>query len=1092
MRPAPQPLTLHARCRVAHVGPGEVLFVGQTSFAAGLWVGIHLDEPVGKNDGSVQGKRYFDCVPGHGLFVRPSQVQPEEAPQPVRMHASEPRRRPDPPSRPRTISAPRQARGVEESPSVARTARIRARQSLAAPRDSPSTLRSQVLKSPETARTTTPSRTPQTPRSTLLSRPAAHTPMHARETPFKTPAESPRMAKPAESPRAVSPDTQDKKLRAQITLLETQKAAADARIAELEAAAARAAEKSAGKEAEAADSASALAAERDSLREQLQQANEGLEMATLDREMAEERADAIATELRSVRDMAEELTLELQLRDDDTQGGTDASLAQQNGRLRQALIRLREMSAETESALTSEIASLRRDLAALDGASEACSAAKAAEAQATAVAAELRTQLELAHGAEDMIEQLTDKNGALDARVSQLTAEVRDLESLRTVSDELEQAHIDTEAELHDALDAQAARVTELESTVGELHARIADDAHTIARFRELVASLAREAESLRKAPTGTHKPVVDVVAARAPLVSVAPARDRIATAQAVRRVDLVQAYLPARFFQVDAAAIDTLLFFERIYSHSDLIKHTLEAQTDVQEHLVHADEALIAACELRHALAHVSALARQISAVLSSAPPEIFASYAATAADMQHVDVRLNAALDALHDDRFDEHAVAADCGAIVPQLEAVSMSLADIESVADLAAKEVGSATLLVHDIDTLQAALAYTRRTIQQLADDDDIQFSAEALDNLDPMRQCVRAVRPSARRILRRLTSLYENGEAVAIDAIDMLPELGRVSSELVSFATKNAQRVAAYALEVHGSIQRVDPAQIVSIALESMHAVLPGDTLDPIFAHSETLATSIDALLAGAFDQDNVISIAVTEPWRARALELGAMAQQEALAVQHAAELEERIIQLGRDVRAREDKAQASRVKIELLEHQLDRAHEAASAAADLRIALEAANEALEMERSAGVAVAESDEPPRAPADVLAELDGVRRALHHVRQENIFMKSSSLHRLKPLAGMHHVDIATPTTAEPGKPRAPKPPAPAQALQELAGQLVQLAAAPKVVDLRAGGRGWRPAQTTPAGQLAAQRRSRASAQWHMHQLEVQLAQ
>ena len=84
MRPAPQPLTLHARCRVAHVGPGEVLFVGQTSFAAGLWVGIHLDEPVGKNDGSVQGKRYFDCVPGHGLFVRPSQVQPEEAPQPVR------------------------------------------------------------------------------------------------------------------------------------------------------------------------------------------------------------------------------------------------------------------------------------------------------------------------------------------------------------------------------------------------------------------------------------------------------------------------------------------------------------------------------------------------------------------------------------------------------------------------------------------------------------------------------------------------------------------------------------------------------------------------------------------------------------------------------------------------------------------------------------------------------------------------------------------------------------------------------------------------------------------------------------------------
>ena len=69
------PLTLHTRCRVAHMGLGEVLFVGQTSFAAGTWVGVHLDEPRGKNDGSVQGKRYFACAPGYGVFVRPSQVQ---------------------------------------------------------------------------------------------------------------------------------------------------------------------------------------------------------------------------------------------------------------------------------------------------------------------------------------------------------------------------------------------------------------------------------------------------------------------------------------------------------------------------------------------------------------------------------------------------------------------------------------------------------------------------------------------------------------------------------------------------------------------------------------------------------------------------------------------------------------------------------------------------------------------------------------------------------------------------------------------------------------------------------------------------------
>lgn len=51
-----------------------VRFAGATHFAAGDWVGIELDEPTGKNDGAVQGERYFDCEPGFGMFVRPSAV----------------------------------------------------------------------------------------------------------------------------------------------------------------------------------------------------------------------------------------------------------------------------------------------------------------------------------------------------------------------------------------------------------------------------------------------------------------------------------------------------------------------------------------------------------------------------------------------------------------------------------------------------------------------------------------------------------------------------------------------------------------------------------------------------------------------------------------------------------------------------------------------------------------------------------------------------------------------------------------------------------------------------------------------------------
>lgn len=37
-------------------------------------MGVELRTPKGKNDGSVQGRRYFTCKPDHGLLVRPSKV----------------------------------------------------------------------------------------------------------------------------------------------------------------------------------------------------------------------------------------------------------------------------------------------------------------------------------------------------------------------------------------------------------------------------------------------------------------------------------------------------------------------------------------------------------------------------------------------------------------------------------------------------------------------------------------------------------------------------------------------------------------------------------------------------------------------------------------------------------------------------------------------------------------------------------------------------------------------------------------------------------------------------------------------------------
>lgn len=411
-----------------------------------------------------------------------------------------------------------------------------------------------------------------------------------------------------------------------------------------------------------------------------------MEMATLDREMAEEQADVVRTELDALKQKVEELELETEvLREENQELGREMSpeerstqgwlqLERETQRYRDALVRLRDVTQDKEAELTDEIASLQEDVKHLNGIQEQYNETKEKLRDSEFVVKELQHQLETALGADEMIEELTEKNMSLTDQVDNQRLTIEDLENLRELNDELEINHVEAEKQLQDELDFKDSLLGEQSQYAQQQHEKLADYEYTTSKFRGLVANLQNHLEDMKasqqlseaeteqlnsqsKAMTDLNLKLQNSVS-KTQVNTVDLELRRLEAEEAVEHLMIVQMFLPESF-KTERDSVLAYLRFRRIAAESRILHSSLRSIL-LGESSSHPPDDVFAMCDVLDKLAWISTICDRFVSSIGACSLEQFAKYEAALYELEPVERGLNNHIKALKKDDLKERNVA------------------------------------------------------------------------------------------------------------------------------------------------------------------------------------------------------------------------------------------------------------------------------------------------------------------------------------------------------------------------------------------------------------------------------------------------
>uniref|UniRef100_A0A336KRA6 Dynactin subunit 1 n=1 Tax=Culicoides sonorensis TaxID=179676 RepID=A0A336KRA6_CULSO len=744
---------------------GCIAYVGLTSFATGKWVGVKLDEPKGKNNGTIKGQTYFTCDENHGMFVRASQlIFLDENDTPIPDANKEPA---TPEEKPRSIS-----------------------------------------------------RLSSTKRGPKKSQKPVHTQFHSFEYQDKLHAMQQQqeiddlkkqvldLTEKLEFQKQKRVDDREK--LKEFERLQTQFEQAQefkAKIMDAQTSLQRELQRARHEAKEAIEA-------RDRHMEEMSELTENVELITLDKEMAEEKAETLQLELDLMKEKVEELTLDLNILREEMKErsvtGTDGSgitsyeykqLEQQNTRLRETLVRMRDLSAHEKheiGKLQKELDNKKSEIAELQRTKEKLSA-KVDELEAQVV--DLQEHVDAALGAEEMVEQLAEKKMELEDRIKLLEEEFMELEALEEVHNQIIESNHELELEIREELDmAKAAKREALHEKDAALET-VMDRDQTIIKFRELVQKLNEQCQELREKVNSnetntktTSKDLSETIDFKQ-VFAESKAHTRAIDLQ-LRQIELTQAhehckyllaYMPENFLARggDHDAILVILLVSRLVFKAGIVVSsardrfnpvaTIDRNAILNEHDVHR---FSFQSRLLHHIHNLQSVMHQFLYALGACSPDTLLKIGASLPEMIAQEKTLDAIVELLKNNQLDENsstdhlekcvaffnamhsvllsgedltnetqmvrdyiqAISAACDAITTD---ASITQALIDG-ADATSESGLLMQFIVQNIETIKQQLKLVKRRLPQDANVTKCNLSPKTLQNLKSLSECLNKV------------------------------------------------------------------------------------------------------------------------------------------------------------------------------------------------------------------------------------------------------------------------------------------------------------------------------------------------------------